>query len=129
MYPKKLSSLNNQLNIINIFQAFKTRLYFWDTLNQQFITTLVLFFSSASPSPPPSKPVIKEEPEKIRKWREEQKTRLEEKGTKSIINKSRLTIIIFRRQLQTPRKKRRRKNGVRSPRRNSKTGTNTTRNR
>lgn len=28
------------------------------------------------PTPPP----IKEEPEKIKKWREEQKTRLEEKG-------------------------------------------------
>lgn len=28
----------------------------------------------------PSKPVVREEPEKIKKWREEQKTRLEEKG-------------------------------------------------
>lgn len=28
----------------------------------------------------PTKPVIREEPEKIKKWREEQKKRLEEKG-------------------------------------------------
>lgn len=33
-------------------------------------------FPETAPKPPP----VKEEPEKIRKWREEQKTRLEEKG-------------------------------------------------
>ncbi|GLH05508.1 Clathrin light chain [Gryllus bimaculatus] len=33
----------------------------------------------SSPSPAPVKPVIREEPEKIKKWREEQKKRLEEK--------------------------------------------------
>lgn len=33
-------------------------------------------FSETAPKPPP----VKEEPEKIRKWREEQKARLEEKG-------------------------------------------------
>lgn len=31
-------------------------------------------------------PPVKEEPEKIKKWREEQKTRLEEKGIQSIHN-------------------------------------------
>lgn len=31
-------------------------------------------------SPAPQKPVVREEPEKIRKWREDQKQRLEEKG-------------------------------------------------
>ena len=30
---------------------------------------------------PAAPPVIKEEPEKIKKWREEQKARLEQKGT------------------------------------------------
>lgn len=28
----------------------------------------------------PSKPMVREEPEKIKKWREDQKQRLEEKG-------------------------------------------------
>jgi hypothetical protein len=31
-------------------------------------------------SPAPTRPVTREEPEKIKKWREEQKKRLEEKG-------------------------------------------------
>jgi len=34
------------------------------------------------PVPPPP---VKEEPEKIKKWREEQKARLEEKGNKKLI--------------------------------------------
>lgn len=33
----------------------------------------------SAPSPAPVKPIIREEPEKIKKWREEQKKRLEEK--------------------------------------------------
>lgn len=31
-------------------------------------------------TPPPAAKVVREEPEKIKKWREEQKKRLEEKG-------------------------------------------------
>lgn len=34
-------------------------------------------------SSPPAPKVVREEPEKIRKWREEQKARLEEKGIES----------------------------------------------
>lgn len=34
--------------------------------------------AESSPAPP-----VKEEPEKIKKWREEQKARLEEKGNKN----------------------------------------------
>lgn len=36
---------------------------------------------AAAPTPPPQVPRI--EPEKIRKWREEQRTRLEKKGNKT----------------------------------------------
>lgn len=35
---------------------------------------------STAPSPTPSKQEVREEPEKIKKWREEQVKRLEEKG-------------------------------------------------
>lgn len=35
------------------------------------------------PVPPPP---VKEEPEKIKKWREEQKARLEEKGNESLLS-------------------------------------------
>lgn len=42
---------------------------------------MVAYLIVASPSPPPpSKQEVREEPEKIRKWREEQIKRLEEKG-------------------------------------------------
>uniref|UniRef100_A0A1B6L7V0 Clathrin light chain n=1 Tax=Graphocephala atropunctata TaxID=36148 RepID=A0A1B6L7V0_9HEMI len=37
------------------------------------------FMAEMAPQSTPSKPVIREEPEKIKKWREEQKARLEEK--------------------------------------------------
>lgn len=50
-----------------------------DSLGQQDGFEPTKGSNSASPSPPPSKPIMKEEPEKIKKWREEQKTRLEEK--------------------------------------------------
>jgi len=39
-------------------------------------------------SPAPTRPVTREEPEKIKKWREEQKKRLEEKGGCRILKKS-----------------------------------------
>jgi len=40
------------------------------------------FYMHTEPVPPPP---VKEEPEKIKKWREEQKARLEEKGNKKLI--------------------------------------------
>lgn len=39
-----------------------------------------MFYLLAEVSPTPQIKVVREEPEKIKKWREEQKTRLEEKG-------------------------------------------------
>ncbi|GLV35173.1 Clathrin light chain [Carabus blaptoides fortunei] len=50
-----------------------------DSLGQQDGFEPAKGSGSATPSPPPSRPIVKEEPEKIRKWREEQMTRLEEK--------------------------------------------------
>jgi hypothetical protein len=41
---------------------------------------LLLIFVELFASPAPTRPVTREEPEKIKKWREEQKKRLEEKG-------------------------------------------------
>lgn len=41
---------------------------------------LFLYFSSDTSSPINAPKIEREEPEKIKKWREEQKTRLEEKG-------------------------------------------------
>ena len=39
-----------------------------------------LHVSVAEVTPPPTVKPVREEPEKIKKWREEQKKRLEEKG-------------------------------------------------
>lgn len=41
---------------------------------------LILIWKKNIESAPVQPPPVKEEPEKIRKWREEQKARLEEKG-------------------------------------------------
>jgi hypothetical protein len=46
----------------------------------------LLFSEQAAPTPK----VLKEEPEKIRKWREEQKDRLEEKGTFDISGRNKI---------------------------------------
>ncbi|KAK7874448.1 hypothetical protein R5R35_001540 [Gryllus longicercus] len=46
---------------------------------QEGFETVGMGSEYSSPSPAPVKPVIREEPEKIKKWREEQKKRLEEK--------------------------------------------------
>jgi hypothetical protein len=45
----------------------------------------------ASPAPP--RPVTREEPEKIKKWREEQKKRLEEKGRYRILKENYSTVV------------------------------------
>lgn len=49
---------------------------------------LIIFFSLDTSSPIIAPKIEREEPEKIKKWREEQKTRLEEKGIINIMNKN-----------------------------------------
>lgn len=56
---------------------------------------LTIFFSLDTSSPIIAPKIEREEPEKIKKWREEQKTRLEEKGIKNIIIKNKMSFYLI----------------------------------